>query len=284
MNRNAYRDEDDGTDQPDTYWRRRVITLGAGLALLGLLAWVFSGGSGKPAQHPAASNSPGTSITPAAAYGRASSSAASAGSGSSGGSTPATGSTTATARGSQTATASPAADASANGLTGLPAARKTSAARGPVRSSATLPGVKTASQPSSGTIEPNGSCAPDSVVLSLFTSKTSYPSGQDPKFSIFAVSTGAQACSFAVGPGKLQVLVMSSGRIIWDSSDCTRGSSTRSVQLKRGVPAQEVVSWNRTVSLPGCVTIASSARAGSYQVQARSGSVSSPVRTFKLAP
>jgi hypothetical protein len=36
-------------------------------------------------------------------------------------------------------------------------------------------------------------------------------------------------------------------------------------------------------SLPGCVTVASSARPGTYQVQARDASVASPVRTFKLA-
>jgi hypothetical protein len=35
-------------------------------------------------------------------------------------------------------------------------------------------------------------------------------------------------------------------------------------------------------SLPGCVTVASSARPGTYQVQARDASVASPVRTFKL--
>ena len=35
-------------------------------------------------------------------------------------------------------------------------------------------------------------------------------------------------------------------------------------------------------SLPGCVTVASSARVGTYQVQARDVSVASPVRTFKL--
>ena len=38
-----------------------------------------------------------------------------------------------------------------------------------------------------------------------------------------------------------------------------------------------------TISLPGCVTVASSARPGTYQVQARDTSVASPVRTFKLA-
>jgi len=41
MDRNAYRDDDDtgqpDASQPDAYWRRRVITLCAGLVLLGLL-------------------------------------------------------------------------------------------------------------------------------------------------------------------------------------------------------------------------------------------------------
>jgi hypothetical protein len=45
---------------------------------------------------------------------------------------------------------------------------------------------------------------------------------------------------------------------------------------------QKSVTWNRTISLPGCVTLASWARPGRYQVQAKSGPVTSPVRTFKL--
>ena len=39
---------------------------------------------------------------------------------------------------------------------------------------------------------------------------------------------------------------------------------------------------DRTISLHGCVTVASSARPGTYEVQARDASVASPVRTFKL--
>src|SRR5712664_3689383 len=66
MDRNAYRDDND-TDQPDAYWRRRVITLVAGLSLLGLLAWAFSGGGGKPAS-PAPKNPQASGILPAAAY------------------------------------------------------------------------------------------------------------------------------------------------------------------------------------------------------------------------
>src|SRR5437868_12542496 len=53
------------TYQPDAYWRRRVITLCAGLALLGLLAWAFSGGGGKPA---AKKGSQASGARPAAAY------------------------------------------------------------------------------------------------------------------------------------------------------------------------------------------------------------------------
>jgi hypothetical protein len=75
---------------------------------------------------------------------------------------------------------------------------------------------------------------------------------------------------------------MSSGRVIWDSADCTRGEPNRTAELSRGVPAQESVTWNRTISLPGCVTLASAARPGTYQVQARDATVVSPVRTFRL--
>ena len=121
------------------------------------------------------------------------------------------------------------------------------------------------------------------MVLSLFTSRTYYYAGQHPSFGVYAVSTASRVCSFDVSPAKLHVLVMSSGRVIWDSADCTRGEPNRVAGLRRGIPAQQSFTWNRTISLPGCVTLASSARPGTYQVQARDATVASPVRTFRLA-
>ena len=138
-----------------------------------------------------------------------------------------------------------------------------------------------ASGPASG-VEPGGGCAPNAIVLSVFTSKTSYHAGQYPVFEVYAVSTASRACTFNLGPAKLHVLVSSSGRVIWDSADCTRGRPNKRAELRRGVPAQESLSWNRTISLPGCVTVASAARPGPYQVQAKDASVASPFRTFKL--
>ncbi len=150
------------------------------------------------------------------------------------------------------------------------------------RAAATGAGGGTATPGPASGVEPGGGCAPGAVVLSLFPSGTSYHAGQYPAFEVYAVSTASRACSFDVSPTKLHVLVMSSGRVIWDSADCTRGQPNRVAELRRGVPATGTVSWNRTISLPGCVTLASSARPGTYQVQARDATVASPILTFKL--
>ena len=87
MDRNAYRDDNDtgqpDASQPDAYWRRRVITLCAGLALLGLLAWAFSGGGGKPVAATKAAQASGA--LPATAYSGTPASGAAAGGAAAGG-------------------------------------------------------------------------------------------------------------------------------------------------------------------------------------------------------
>jgi hypothetical protein len=306
MDRNAYRDGND-TDQPDAnrsdayqsdayhpdayqtgayqsdaYWRRRVITLCAGLALLGLLAWAFSGGGGKPAAATKATQASGA--LPTAAYTQASGAAAD---GAAAGGAPAFPSAGADASAGASTSASAGSSASLPFLAASPspgastpgnsASASASAARGAAANTANA-----AAGPASG-VEPGGGCAPNAIVLSLFTSKASYHAGQYPVFEVDAVSTASRACTFNLSPAKLHVLVSSSGRVIWDSADCTRGQPNKRAELRRGVPAQESLSWNRTISLPGCVTVASSARPGTYQVQARDASVASPIRTFKLA-
>ncbi len=284
MDRNAYRDDNDtgqpDARQPDAYWRRRVITLCAGLALLGLLAWAFSGGGGKPVAATKAAQASGA--LPATAYSGtpASGAAASAaGNGAAAGGAPASPSRGADASASAGSSASlPFLTASSSPGASMPGASAGASARATRGAAA----ANAAAGPASG-VEPGGGCAPNAIVLSVFTSKTSYRAGQYPVFEVYAVSTASRACTFNLSPAKLHVLVSSSGRVIWDSADCTRGQPNKRAELRRGVPAQESLSWNRTISLPGCVTVASSARPGPYQVQARDASVASPFRTFKLA-
>jgi hypothetical protein len=120
------------------------------------------------------------------------------------------------------------------------------------------------------------------VVLSLVSTRSKYRSGQDPEFDLYAVSTASGTCSFDTAPENLHVVVLSAGHIIWDSADCTRGETSRVLKLSRGIPAQESITWNRTITLSGCVALASSGP-GTYQVQARAADVVSLARTFKLA-
>jgi hypothetical protein len=252
--REMYPDDDETyPEQPETYWRRRVLTLVAGLGVLGLLAWAFSGG-GKPGAT-SAQNSPaaasGVLSAPASPGASPSSSVAGADA-----AVPGLG---------------------AQGTSGLPSV-KPSSSSGPRRSA----GAKSTSAASAAaSTEPGGRCAPSSVVLSLFSTSRDYRPGQDPGFGVDAVSTAPGTCTFDLGSAQLYLVVMSAGRVIWDSTDCARGGTEIS-RLTRGVPVQKSFTWNRAITLPGCVTLASSARPGSYTAQARTASITSGVYSFRL--
>ena len=250
-------------DQPDTYWRRRAATLAAGLGVLGLLAWAFSGGGGKPA--PAPHNSPAAG---ALSYP----------------SVPASGSGSGSPFASGSASPSAGADAAVPGLarpgtSGLPSATSGPNAK-PAKSTASA--RATASAKAAVNTDPGGRCSPSSVVLSLFSGSLTSPSGQNPQFDVNVVSTAPGTCTFDLSPAQFHLVVMSAGRVIWDSADCARGGGTQLRKLARGVPVQDYFTWNRAITLPGCVTLASSARPGSYQAQARTSAISSGTFSFKL--
>jgi hypothetical protein len=222
------------------------MSLIAGLGLIGLLAWAFAGGGGKPA-------------TPSAGSSRTAHLASA-----SRGAAPAGG------------VASHLSSASARPLaSGLPS---------PSANPAVSPGVSAPAGQGAGPLTSAGLCAPGAVVLSVFSTKRSYSGGQDPKFAVYAVSTAVGVCTFDLGPKTLHLEVMSQGRVIWDSGDCARSDSTWTARLSRGVPVLESITWNRTITLPGCVMLASSARPGSYQAQASTASVTSAVLSFRLMP
>ena len=256
MDMDTFRDDDeeDPSDayQSDAYWRRRALTLALGLVLLAVLVWAFTGGGGQPAS-PAATGTRQPSLQPEAAYSAVPTAP------------PATQGSLTTPTASRTAGTRPSAGADAAAQPGGKGGKGARKGKGGGSGSGT-----------------GGQCSPGEIVLSLFSSKSSYGAGEDPRFEVYIVSTGPAACTFELGPAKLQVQVMSAGRIVWDSADCARGDSTRVGTLRRGVPSQESVTWNRTSTLPGCVMLASSVRPGTYQVQVKAGATASAVLAIKL--
>ncbi len=260
-------------DQPGTYWRRRVATLAVGLGVLGLLAWAFSGGGGKAAP-PGPHDSPGSGVMSAAADPSAAASPST-----SAGASPTTGADAAVpGLVNQSTSGQPSATSS-------PTAKSATSAKS-VKSTASVKSAKStasanAAQAAAGT-ERGGRCPASSVVLSVFSGSRSYPAGQDPQFDVDAVSTAPGTCTFDLSSSQLYLVVMSAGHVIWDSTDCGVSDRTRLSRLTRGIPVQEHFTWNRAITLPGCVTLASAARPGSYQAQARTSAITSRTLSFRL--
>ncbi len=178
--REPYPDEHEPyPEQPDTYWRRRAATLAAGLGVLGLLAWAFSGGGGKPAPMPHNSPAAGAARRPGLPQRASVRLRLRLGLG--------LGLAVRRRRRRRPGLAS-------QGTSGLP-----SAASSPAGKSAKSTASARAAQAAANT-EPGGRCSPNSVVLSLFSGSRSYPSGQNPQFGVNAVSTAPGTCTFDLSP------------------------------------------------------------------------------------
>jgi hypothetical protein len=80
----------------------------------------------------------------------------------------------------------------------------------------------------------------------------------------------------------MSVVVASAGTPLWDSASCPRGTSSRVVTLRRGVPAVFQVSWDRRTSISGCQGQGRLSRAGRYTAAAFEGQVRSQNMTFVL--
>jgi hypothetical protein len=267
MLRHADRDEkgyvDDEYDAPDedtwddtgdstAYWRRRFLILCGGVAALGVCAWLFPG-----AHHPQA-RSAAASASMAALAKQQSLPPAAPGS----------------AWQPPSPTPSPSSSPSPTPSASATAKKKISIAYRPP-SSASASALASAAKA--------GTCAPASIVLSLFSSQPSYAAGGQPAFSVYAVSTSATPCTLAYGAGSVQVVVTRHGEVVWDSAAC-KPAAAKPVRFTRGVPQLLTMTWNRRAAGPaGCAGSLPAGAAGSFDAVAmRSGGQSSPVTTFKI--
>ncbi|MBO0821200.1 MAG: hypothetical protein J2P26_10150 [Nocardiopsaceae bacterium] len=261
-----------GPGDPEVYWRRRFFILGGGLTVLMVLAWLFGGGSGpgKQQSHTAAVQASvaarqAQGALPSAAYGGPYGARPSA-SGSGSPSPSASGSASPSASGtpSPSRSASGSASASASGKASAspsPKASRTSGAKG-----------------KSGAAK---RCPAGSVVLTVVTSRSAYRSGEQPKFSVYAVSTSASGCQLKYGPGAVRVVVTRHGKVVWNSAACKAARrGARTVRLAQGVPQEVALSWNRKSG--SCAGTRSHGSSGTFEAVASADGFTSPSRSFKL--
>jgi hypothetical protein len=191
----SFRDNQPRRGQTDVYWRRRVIALAAGIVLVGLVAWTVNGtlGGGSARQ----------SANVAHVSGQHAASP-----------TPAGGTLGAARTGSSapqlTATPMPTASAHTKHWAGQASGtHRPGGGRHPARSARAVQ-----------------TCAQAGIVLSVFTSRYSYPAHSTPQFRVDVVSTAPRTCSVNLATRHLHVLI-TSGRTGCGTLPAARGRPAR---------------------------------------------------------
>jgi hypothetical protein len=247
----SFRDNQPRRGQTDVYWRRRVIALAAGIVLIGLVVWTLNGTLGGGSARPSAD------VAHVAGQHAASPAPA-------GGALGAAGTRSSAPR--LTATPTPPASAHTKHRAGQ-------------ASSKHRPGGDRHPARTAGAVQ---TCPQAGIVLSVFTSRHSYPAHSTPRFQVDVVSTAPKTCSVNLATRHLHVLIKSGPHRVWDSADCARPSGPRITKLARGVPEVVQFTWDRKTSSPGCRLPRNTAQPGTYSVTAHNGSISSQPRIFVL--
>jgi hypothetical protein len=251
----ASRDEAWDLRNDRAYWRRRFFILCGGVVALGTCAWLFPAAHQPSAREVAATRASMAALAkqqalPPVAYGSAWPVP----------STPAA---------SHTPPPMPTPTTSANPATAIKSPQQKV-------STAYRPGPATSASGRAGT------CVPADIVLSLFTSQSSYATGEQPKFSVYAVSTSRAPCTLPYGAGSVQVVVMRHGHVVWDSAACTH-PAVKPVQFTPGVPQLLTMVWNPKATEPaGCAGSLPAGTSGALDAVAMSDGQSSSVHTFKV--
>lgn len=251
----ASRDETRDLRNDRAYWRRRFFILCGGVVALGACAWLFPAAHQPSAREVAATRASMAALAkqqalPSVAYGSAWPEP----------STPA---------------ASPAPPPAP---TPAPSATPATATESPQQKASTAyrPGLATSASGRAG------ACAPADIVLSLFTSQSSYAKGERPKFSVYAVSTSSAPCTLPYGAGSVQVVVTRHGHVVWDSAACNH-SAAKPVQFTLGVPQLLTMVWNPEVTEPAdCAGSLPAGTSGALDAVAMSDGQSSTVHTFEV--
>lgn len=126
--------------------------------------------------------------------------------------------------------------------------------------------------------DPSDTCDPAVIRIEPVTDAASYPSGVQPQISMTITNTGSRACTYDVGPGQQEYVIMSGSDLIWRSSDCLDGDSFERV-LEPGVAESTTpFAWDRTRSAPDtCSTTRPEVIAGgaTYRLSVQLGDIES---------
>jgi hypothetical protein len=123
---------------------------------------------------------------------------------------------------------------------------------------------------------------PDSVLdVTTVADTASFRAGGAPRFTLTVRNTGTSPCQRALGPGAVQLQVLSGQDRIWSSADCSPGTAQTLLTLAPGTARATTVQWPGRRTRPGCV-IGATAQPGTYRVVARLGELVRTGSVFRI--
>ena len=127
-------------------------------------------------------------------------------------------------------------------------------------------------------------CAAPALVVAPTADATSYAVGATATVGMTITNTGPAPCSMDAGSAALELLVVSGNDRIWSSDDCQTDAQNRPTTVEpgdAGVLASNV-EWTLVRSAPGCAQGLPALKAGTYQLTARAGEITSQPLAFEI--
>lgn len=129
---------------------------------------------------------------------------------------------------------------------------------------------------------PLAACGDAALEVVAATAAERYPVGATPALRLSVANVGPTPCVREVGPGALELLVLSGNDRIWSTEDCTPGGSPDPVTLLPQTPVVVPVTWPGVRSRPGCVGAQEPAKPGIYRLRARVGGFEVAGAVFRI--
>lgn len=125
-------------------------------------------------------------------------------------------------------------------------------------------------------------CSADQVQVVATTDAAAYPAGATAGIGMTITNVGTAGCSMDVGSAALELLVVSGADRIWSSDDCQSAPESRVMTVEPGEGGQLAsgVDWPVERSAEGCPDGLEAPRAGTYQLTARAGDLTSEPVAF----
>ena len=127
-------------------------------------------------------------------------------------------------------------------------------------------------------------CAEGQVLVAATTDATAYPAGATATVGMTITNTGTAPCLLDAGSAALELLVVSGSDRIWSSDDCQTSAESRPTTVAPGEAGMLAsgVEWPLVRSAEGCPEGLAAPRAGTYQLTARAGDVTSAPLAFDV--